>query len=116
LLQLCDAVPVNMDDSEIAKMVDGQPAFLRIRIPAQIYPTLATPVETFGTAVSLIGSGSLDEQTVVEILDALDKHRQAIQNVHPALGSFNVKDAQQADIGIVRHPGVAAYLSAQEKQ
>ena len=64
LLQLCDAVPVNMDDNEIAKMVDGQPALLRIRIPAQIYPALATPVDTFGTTVSLIASGSLDEETM----------------------------------------------------
>jgi TRAP transporter TAXI family solute receptor len=116
LLQLCDAAPVDMDDSDIAKMVDGHPAFLRIRIPAQTYPALGKPISTFGTTVSLIASGSMDEQTVYEIMGALDKHQQIIQHAHPALGSFKVKGAQQADIGVSRHPGAVAYLTAHESK
>jgi hypothetical protein len=111
LLELCNAALVAMDDSDIAKLVDSQPALSQIDIPAGIYPSLQKPVSTFGTTVSLIASGSLDEETAYKIMEALDKNQQNLRSTHSALNAFAVGPAPDRTTGIHVHPGAATYLS-----
>ena len=111
LLELCNAALVAMDDSDIAKLVDSQPALSQIDIPAGIYPSLQKPVATFGTTVSLIASGSLDEETAYKIMEALDKNQQNLRSTHSALNAFAVRPAPDRPTGIHVHPGAATYLS-----
>lgn len=115
LLKLCGAAPVDMDDSDIAKMIDGHPAFLPIRISAQTYPYLRKPISTFGTTILLVASGSLDEETTHTIMAALKKNQANLNSIHPALAEFSVKRAKGPDMGLSLHPGAASYWSAQEK-
>ena len=110
LLELCSATLVDMDDSDIVKLVDSQPALSLIDIPAGIYPSLQKPVSTFGTTVFLIASGSLDEETAFKIMEALDKNQQNLRSTHPALSTFTVETAPRRTAGIQRHPGAEAYL------
>lgn len=111
LLELCNAALVDMDDSDIAKMVDSQLALSQIDIPAGIYPSIQKPVSTFGTTVSMIASASLDEQTAYKIMEALDKNQQNISSAHAALSGFTVGPAPDRTTGIQVHPGAATYLS-----
>lgn len=113
LLKLCNAAPVDMDDSDIAKMVDGHPALLRTLLPAQTYPSLKKPVSTFGTTILLVASGSLDDETTLAIMAALEQYQDKIKSIHPALGQFSLKRSDGPDIGIALHPGAAAYFSSQ---
>jgi TRAP transporter TAXI family solute receptor len=111
LLALCNAALVDMDDNNIAKMVDSQPALSQIDIPAGIYPSLQKPVATFGTTVSLIASASLDEQTAYKIMEALNNNQQNLKSAHAALSGFTVGPAPDRTTGIQIHPGADRYLS-----
>jgi len=113
LLELCNAAPVNMDDSDIAKMVDGHPAFLRTLIPAQTYPSIKNPISTFGTTILLVASKSLDAETTLSIMAAIEQYQDKLKSIHPALGQFSVKPSEGPDIGIALHPGAAAYFATQ---
>jgi len=111
LLALCNAALVDMDDNNIAKLVESQPALSQIDIPAGIYPSLQKPVATFGTTVSLIASASLDDEIVYKIMEALDKNQQNLRSTHSALNAFTVGPAPDRTTGIQIHPGAAMYLS-----
>jgi TRAP-type uncharacterized transport system substrate-binding protein len=102
-----------MGDGDIMKLLDNQPAFSMIDIPAKIYPSLEKPVTTFGTTVFLIASDSLDENTAYKIMEALDKNQQYLRNAHTALNAFTVKKTQKKTTGIEHHSGVTKYLTTQ---
>jgi TRAP-type uncharacterized transport system substrate-binding protein len=111
LLALCNAALVDMDDSDIAKMVESQPALSQIDIPAGIYPSVQKVVSTFGTTVILIASTSLDEEIAYKIMEALDKNQQNLRSTHSVLNAFAVGPDRKRTIGTELHPGAAKYFS-----
>ncbi len=115
LFRLCKARMVNMNDNDIEKLVKDHPAFLKITIPTGIYPSLSRDVNTFGTSVTLVASGDLDDESVFKIIEALDRNRKTLNRAHPALSGFSLETAKARDAVIQRHPGIAEYFSEQEK-
>ncbi len=113
LMDLCAAVPVDMDDDDITRSVNANPAVSPVSIPAAIYPSLEKPVASFGTTILLVASGSLDDDTTLALMTILAKHQASLQSIHPALGQFSVKPSDGPDIGIALHPGAAAYFASQ---
>jgi TRAP transporter TAXI family solute receptor len=113
LMDQCAAVPVDMDDDDITRTVNDNPAVSPVSIPAATYPGLEKPVASFGTTNLLVASGSLDEDTILAVMTTLAKHQASLQSIHPALGQFNVKPSDGPDIGIALHPGAAAYFASQ---
>lgn len=110
LISLCKALPVDMNDADITKLVQDHAAYSQIQIPAGAYPDLNRSVSTFGVTVALVASGSLDDQTVQAIMAVLDEQHQALQHAHPAMGAFTVGKTVP-DVGIPMHPGAAAHMS-----
>ena len=115
LMDLCAAVPVDMDDDDITRAVNETPAVSPLMIPAAAYPGLEKPVASFGTTILLVASGSLDDETSMAIMAALEKHQASLKSIHPALAHFSVKPADDPDIGLSLHPGAAAYFASQGK-
>jgi TRAP transporter TAXI family solute receptor len=113
LMDLCAAVPVDMDDADITRSVNANPAVSPVSIPAATYPSLKKPVASFGTTIWLVASGSLDNEAAIAIFAALEEHQASLQSIHPALGQFSVKPSDGPDIGIALHPGAAAYFASQ---
>lgn len=112
LMDLCAAVPVDMEDDDITRTVNENPAVSPISIPAATYPGLEKPVASFGTTILLVASGSLDDDTTLTVMAILAKHQASLQSIHPALGQFSVKPSDGPDIGIALHPGAAAYFAS----
>jgi TRAP transporter TAXI family solute receptor len=111
LLERCKGGLADMNDNDTNKLVNEHPAFSKINIAANSYPSYPKGVTTFGTRITLVTSEDLDEQTVYKIMDAIDSNRKRLQNAHPALSSFTVQSAGKNDTGIQPHPGAAKYFS-----
>jgi hypothetical protein len=111
LFRLCEAGLVSMDDSDIEKLVKARPAFLKITIPEQTYPSQAGVVTTFGTTVMLVASGGLDEQTVYQIMEVIDRHRNYLTGAHPALSSFRMERPGKNGVGVQLHTGAMKYFT-----
>ncbi len=111
LLELCKANLPGMYDGDIEKLVNDHPAFFKINIAADTYPSVPTGVSTFGTRALLVVSQDLDAQTVYNILDAIYSNRKRLQNAHPALSSFTQEAYRKSFIGIQLHPGAEKYFS-----
>lgn len=106
LFKLCEANLVAMADNDIQKLVNGQPAFSLMDIPANVYPSQPERVTTFGTRAVLVAAEDLDEQTVYKIIDALYSNRKRLKSAHPSLEWM----APEADPGIQLHPGAAVFF------
>ena len=113
LFKLCKADLVDMDDSDIEKLVNDHPAFWKINIAADTYPSHPKEVTTFGTRAILVASEDLDEETVYKIIDAIGSNQKRLSSAHPALSLFSVDTAQKSAAGIQLHPGAAKYFSEQ---
>ena len=111
LFKLCEANLVNMDDSDIEKLVNDHPAFWKINIAANTYPSHPKEVTTFGTRAMLVASEDLDEETVYKIIDAIDSNQKRLASAHPALSLFSVDTAQKSAAGLQLHQGAAKYFS-----
>ncbi len=111
LFRLCKASLVNMDDNDIQKLVNDHPAFWKINIAADTYPSHSKGIITFGTRAMLVASEDLDEQTVYQIIDAIYSNRVRLKSAHPSLSLFPVGAAQKSATGIQLHPGAAKYFS-----
>ena len=113
LFKLCEADLVTMDDSDIEKLVNDHPAFWKIDIAADTYPSHPEKTATFGTRAMLVASEALDEETVYKIMDAIDSNQKRLTSAHPSLSLFSVDTAQKSAMGIQHHPGAAKYFSEQ---
>ena len=111
LFKLCKARLVNMDDKDIEKLVNDHPAFSKINIAADTYPSHPQSITTFGTMGMLVASEDLDEQTVYKIMDAIYRNPKRLKSAHPALSLFTEDTARKIDGGAQPHAGAAKYFS-----
>jgi TRAP transporter TAXI family solute receptor len=100
-----------MYDNDIEKLVNDHPAYFKINIAADTYPSLPTGVSTFGTRAVLVVSQDLDAQTAYNILDAIYSNRKRLKNAHPALSLFTLDANLKRYVGIQLHPGAEKYFS-----
>ena len=111
LFRMCKAGLVNMNDSDIGKLIKDHPAFTKIDIVADTYPSQPKGITTFGARMILVASENLDDQTVYRITAAIDSRRQYLRGAHRALADFSVTAKKISVAGIQLHPGVAKYIS-----
>ena len=111
LFRLCKVDLVNMDDNDIQKLISDLPAFWKINIAADTYPSHPKAVTTFGTRAMLVASEDLDEGTVYQIIDAIYSNRERLKSAHPSLSLFSVSEAQKSAIGVQLHSGAFKYFS-----
>ncbi|MDX2481790.1 MAG: TAXI family TRAP transporter solute-binding subunit [Desulfuromusa sp.] len=111
LLKDCNANLVNMDDSDIEKLVNDHPAFWKIDLAAGTYPSHPEKVVTFGTRAMLVVSEDFDKETAYKIIEIIDKSRKRIAAAHPALSLFSVDVARKSVPGLELHPGATMYFA-----
>jgi TRAP transporter TAXI family solute receptor len=111
LIKLCKANMVSMDDADIQKMVEKQPAFLNIDIASGTYPAIKEKISTFGTRVMLVASEDLDDETVNQILQVIFDNQKRLKSAHPALFPTRVKPGEKAFAGVPLHTGATQFFS-----
>lgn len=111
LLQRCDAVLLGINDTDIAAMVQSNPALKLTGIKAGTYPEQAQRVETIGSQIILAASEDLDQDTAYAIVEALYGNPQRLRDAHPALDMdpMALRDGKIA--GAAVHPGAILYFS-----
>lgn len=107
LLKRCNADFAQMADADVRQMINNHPAFLKIEIAANTYPSISKNIITFGTQVLLVTTQDLDDETAQKILDIIFNSAGILANAHPSL-----KPVRQTKKGPVQlHSGSALYFS-----
>ncbi len=113
LFKLCNAQLLNLNQADIDAIRNSHPAFIQINIAPDTYSVYPQGVQTFGTSMKLVTSDSLDDETVYQIISALDQGHRFLKGAHRALDTrMSDKTTQQAG-GISLHPGAVKYFSEQ---
>lgn len=94
LLKLCNADLVHMADADIRNMIDKHPAFFKIEIAADTYPSISNKIITFGTQTLLVTTQDLDAETAEKIINIIFNNADFLANAHPALNQ--VKQTKKA--------------------
>lgn len=111
LFELCKADLAGMNDGDIHKLINRQPAFIRTTIHPGTYPNQSDAITTLGTHMMLVSSKDLDEETAYRIMEALYLSKEQLKKAHPALLDFSDKVGDDPDIGLERHPGAVRFFS-----
>ena len=113
LFKLCKAQLLSLNQSEIDAIRGNHPAFIQIDIAPNTYSATPQTIQTFGTTMKLVTSDSLDDETVYQIISALDQGQQSLKSAHPALDLRLPDAAAQQTGGIQIHPGAIKYFNEQ---
>ena len=108
LVEDCKAVFLDIDDSDIDKLVDSRPPCWKTLISASSYSKQA---HTFGTRAMLVSSNSIDEEIGYAITQALYENRVRLQNSHPALSLYPKQESQKGLKGLKLNPGAEKFYS-----
>ncbi len=110
LFKLCKASLVTMNDSDIKQIINQNPAFSKIIIPANTYSLQTKPIATFGTQSILVTSKHLDKETACKIVGAIYSNKEYLQKVHPALSLIDVNAGSKSLNGVEFHSGTVKYF------
>ena len=110
LLKLCEAKLVNVYDRDIRGWIDGHPAFCETTMDKGSYPTVTGQIPTLATRGVLAASDSLDEDTAVDILEAIYGGLDRLKRSHPSLTPPE-KGPAAIYSGMAAHPGAVRFFS-----
>jgi TRAP transporter TAXI family solute receptor len=116
VIEGCGATLLPVEASAVAALVEGNPYFLKVTLPADGYPRQTRALETLGVGASLVTReevpADLVEATVTAVLEDLDAFRSA----HPALTGFAEANAIEGGLSAPLHEGAEAALNKRSKQ
>ncbi len=110
LLKICGAKLVNVYDRDIRDWIDGHPAFCETTLDKGAYPTVTVQVSTLATRGVLVASDSLDDDTAVDILEAIYGGLDRLKRSHPSLAPPE-KGPAAIYSGMPAHPGAVRFFS-----
>jgi len=113
LFKLCKAQLLSLNQADIDAIRRSHPAFIQIDIAPNTYSAYSQEVQTFGTTMKLVTSDSLDDETVYQIISALDQGQRSLKSAHPSLGVHMPDPADQPAGAIQLHPGALKYFNEQ---
>jgi len=111
MLKTCNGSLLSMDDSDVVRVINDNPAFWKTTIASGTYPSHPQKVVTFGTRTMLVTSTGLDNETVSKIVAAIDNNQDVLATAHSALSLFSIDTAKFGTTGIKLHPGAAKYFA-----
>ncbi len=111
MLKTCNGSLLSMDDSDVIKLINDNPAFWKTTIATGTYPSHPKKVVTFGTRTMLVASDVLDSEIVAKIIAAIDNNRDCLTDAHDALSLFSIDAARIGTTGIPLHYGAAKYFT-----
>ncbi len=105
---------VNMDDAEIADMLQDHNCYTKATLPPRTYSENTETVTTFGTQVILTTSEDLDDATVQTILEIIWDNREKLKKSHPALSEIKEAKTRILNGEIRPHQAAIQYFLKKE--
>lgn len=107
----CDAVFVPLADREVQIMVEENPFFDFLSIPAGSYATVGADVPTFGVTATLVTRVDVPDDVVYELVRAVFENFDDFRREHPAFRALTRKEMVTRGISARFHPGALRYYT-----
>lgn len=107
LLEEEEASLIGFSTDATIDLITSTPSLSRLEIDTSIYPSLTDKLSTFGTTMTLVSSADLDDETVRQLITALDENKESFQALHPALTEFTIDRRPQWFGSIKAHQAIS---------
>ena len=95
LMEDMGASLIGFSTDSIVDLLNSNPSLSKQNINKSTYPSLSDNLTTFGTTMTLVTSADVDDETIGLLITALEKNRQSLQALHPALSAFDIDKRPQ---------------------
>ena len=107
LLEEEEASLIGFSTDATIDLITSTPSLSRLEIDTSIYPSLTDKLSTFGTTMTLVSSADLDDETMRQLITALDENKESFQDLHPALTEFTIDRRPQWFGSIKAHQAIS---------
>lgn len=107
LLEEGEASLIGFSADATVDLIKSTPSLSRQAIEESTYPTLADKLTTLGTTMTLVSSADVDDETIRQLISALEKNVQSLQSLHPALSGFEIDKRPQWFGSIKAHQAIS---------
>ena len=100
---------INLDDSEVQKLIDNTDYFVKTVIPKDAYPTLKKDVTTFGMAATFVTSADVSEELVYLVTKAVFENFEEFKKQAEQFKFLEKKNMVKDGLSIPLHLGAIKY-------
>jgi TRAP transporter TAXI family solute receptor len=105
----CDARLLSMQETEIKKLLEENPAYMPATIPAGMYAGNDQPVQTFGVKATLVSSDQVPLEVVYEAVKSLFLRLDDFKTLHPVFATLDAKEMARSANYAPLHRGAEKY-------
>ncbi len=102
----------SMNDAGIIDLVESNPSLTMVTLPSELYSDIDEDVQTFGQRATLVTSDALDDETLLQILNALSSGIDQLSGSHPALSGIMKTNPDTNSGNVAVHPASQKYFAA----
>ena len=104
-----DIFLVSVDDEHLKKLMEINPAYADVKIPAGTYEKITTDTQTVAVRAIIIANGDVTEDQAYEIVKTIFENKDAIAAIHAKGLELDLDYASKS--GIPYHAGAAKYFA-----
>ncbi len=108
-LSLCQAAITEVSGPDIDRLVAETPYYARTVIPAGIYPSIVTPVATFGVLATVVSSSDVDEDQIYTIVKSLFDNLDYFRGMHVVFKNLSPEAMIRDGLSAPLHEGAKRY-------
>ena len=109
VIELCDAMPLNLDGGLIDSVLAAHPYLAGATIPADTYPGIHEAVATFGATVTVVTSADVPEDLAYAIVKAVFDNLADLKKTHPVLRNLDPPGMVRSGLTAPFHIGAMRY-------
>ncbi|MCW5700466.1 MAG: TAXI family TRAP transporter solute-binding subunit [Rhodospirillales bacterium] len=106
----CDSVIVSVSGPEVDKLVADNTYYRKAIIPGGMYRGTDSDVATFGVGATFVGSTSMPDNVVYNVVKAVFENFDNFKQMHPAFSGLKKEEMVKDGLSAPLHPGAKRYF------
>ena len=113
IVDLCNARLLNIAGDEVRELLDDNPYYYELSIPANTYASISGQVDTFGLLETIVATDSLDEESAYLLVQTVFENLDWLRARHPAFSMLSPADMHSKGLSVPLHAGALKYYREQ---
>jgi hypothetical protein len=113
IVDLCEARLLNISDADIDKLINDNPYFVKLLIPASAYASIREEVVTFGLLETVVTTEDLDDESAYLLVKSVFENLDWLRSLHSAFSLLAPTDMHGRGLSVPLHPGALKYYREQ---
>ena len=113
MVDLCGARLLGVSGPDVEKLIENNPFYSTLSIPAGTYASNESAVPTFGLLETVVTTEDLDDETAYTLVRLVFENIDRLRKSHPAFSELTADSMHSRGPSIPLHPGALKYYREQ---